>query len=289
VSTLIPQISLNKRIKDNVTGFEILDLETLVNKSSNENIHSLHRLRFYAIILNADHPFEHQIDFKTVSFPKKHCFALLPGVTHRFVPDQKHQGKLIVFTEDFAEQYLQVNALSEIKYNLSLRSTDHFYPASHKSLSLINLMEKELKETNDSLSAKIIGGYLTGFLLDLLRSSHEDIQHVKNRKSSKHYFNFKTHLFDNYHLSRDANYYAGELGLTYKHLNDIVKSHSGKTAKEFISDHVILEAKRLLSTSEMSIKEIGFSCGFDEATNFTKFFKSKTGISPKIFKGNHKG
>ena len=76
------------------------------------------------------------------------------------------------------------------------------------------------------------------------------------------------------------------LSVSTKHLNGIVKEFTLNTAKHFIDNFVILEAKRAIVSSNYSLKEIGYIVGFDEVTNFTKFFKKHTGITPKQFKND---
>ena len=78
--------------------------------------------------------------------------------------------------------------------------------------------------------------------------------------------------------------YAEMMLISTKLLNQVVKAFTLNTVKTFIDDYIILEAKRSISISDLSLKEIAFSLGFDEATNFTKFFKKKVGISPKEFR-----
>jgi AraC-like DNA-binding protein len=49
----------------------------------------------------------------------------------------------------------------------------------------------------------------------------------------------------------------------------------------------MLEAKRLLAHTHKSVKEIGFSLGFQEPTNFTKYFRKHTGLSPVEFRNQY--
>ncbi len=86
-----------------------------------------------------------------------------------------------------------------------------------------------------------------------------------------------TQKYSEWHLTTD---YATELNVTPDYLNRVIKSLTGKTAKEFIQARIITEAKRLLYFSEMSAKEIGYNLGFSEPANFSAFFKKNTGFSP---------
>jgi AraC-like DNA-binding protein len=64
----------------------------------------------------------------------------------------------------------------------------------------------------------------------------------------------------------------------------VVKSKLGKTTKEYIQSRILTEAKRLLYFSPLTTKEIAYELGFNEAANFSAFFKKQTSISPTVFK-----
>ena len=68
--------------------------------------------------------------------------------------------------------------------------------------------------------------------------------------------------------------------VSYKFLNDVVKHLTGKTAKTFIDEFVILEIKRYLVSTSLSIKEIAFKTGFEEPANMAKFFKKNSQLTP---------
>ena len=74
------------------------------------------------------------------------------------------------------------------------------------------------------------------------------------------------------------------MDVSYKHLNEICKSVTGSTAKEVIDNLLILESKRHLAVSDISIKELSYEVGFDEPTNFVKYFKRHTQQSPAQFR-----
>ena len=55
-------------------------------------------------------------------------------------------------------------------------------------------------------------------------------------------------------------------------------------AKAFIASRISLEAKRLLVHTDLSVTLIAESLGFEEATNFIKFFKREAGCTPAEFR-----
>ncbi|MEO0338424.1 MAG: helix-turn-helix domain-containing protein, partial [Bacteroidota bacterium] len=78
--------------------------------------------------------------------------------------------------------------------------------------------------------------------------------------------------------------YATKVHLTPKYLSQTVKNYTGKTAKEFIQDRLLLEAKRLLLHTDMSVKEVAYEVGFEEPLHFSSFFKKHAGQSPSKFR-----
>ncbi len=83
---------------------------------------------------------------------------------------------------------------------------------------------------------------------------------------------------------RTVEEYARLLGITPNHLNDVIKQTTGKTARSFIIERILLGAKNLLTHSELDIAEISYNLKFDEPTNFSKFFKKYVGLTPMQFR-----
>lgn len=92
-------------------------------------------------------------------------------------------------------------------------------------------------------------------------------------------------LVRDYHTKeRSLSFYADKLYLTPKYLSKLIKSVSGKSAHEWIDSFVILEAKKLLKYSDMSIKSIVYDLNFPNQTTFYRFFKTKTGMTPSEYR-----
>lgn len=85
---------------------------------------------------------------------------------------------------------------------------------------------------------------------------------------------------------RTVSHYAGELGLSPKHLSAVVKSISGLTAGQWIDRKVTLEAKLLLRNSSMTVQEISAALNFANQSFFGKYFRHNTGMSPREFRAN---
>ncbi len=78
--------------------------------------------------------------------------------------------------------------------------------------------------------------------------------------------------------------YADELGVSQNHLNDTIKSITGRSAGQMIRYHLANHATMCLMHADKTISEIAFALGFDDPSYFTRFFKSQTGKSPSEFR-----
>jgi len=77
---------------------------------------------------------------------------------------------------------------------------------------------------------------------------------------------------------------AQQLHLSVNYLGDLLKTETGKSAKEHINDYVVENAKNKLLGSNESISEIAYSFGFEYPQGFSKLFKTKVGISPSRYR-----
>ena len=98
--------------------------------------------------------------------------------------------------------------------------------------------------------------------------------------------NFLREVRQNYKKERKVLYYADRMHFSPGYLSTIIKSFSGKTAAEWIDDYVILEAKALLKSTNMTVQQVSDELNFPSQSFFGKYFKRQTGVSPKEYKKN---
>lgn len=77
---------------------------------------------------------------------------------------------------------------------------------------------------------------------------------------------------------------AEALHLSPHYLSDLLKEETGKNTKEYIDLYVIKQAKIHLHNQALSISQVAYELGFDYPNHFSKFFKSKTGLSPTEYR-----
>ena len=88
----------------------------------------------------------------------------------------------------------------------------------------------------------------------------------------------------NFKSNRKVEFYADIIGITPKHLATIISKVTGKYPSEWIEAYLLLESKKLLRKTKESIQTISFDLNFATPSHFSKFFKDKTGQTPKEFR-----
>lgn len=79
-------------------------------------------------------------------------------------------------------------------------------------------------------------------------------------------------------------YFAQKANLSANYFGDLIKHFTGESPIEHIHNHIIHIAKQKLQQTNLSVSEISYSLGFDYPTYFTRFFRKKTGMAPKVYR-----
>ncbi|QES88050.1 helix-turn-helix domain-containing protein [Rhizosphaericola mali] len=120
------------------------------------------------------------------------------------------------------------------------------------------------------------------FLLQLIRLSQNKF--LKQDVHQKRIYQFLMLLEENFITQRKCSFYANHLGLSAKRLNQILNTKMNTTVTQQIHSRLLLEAKRMLVESELTIKEIAYNLQFNDHSYFSRFFKKNSGFTPEEYK-----
>ncbi|MEZ0540321.1 helix-turn-helix domain-containing protein [Fibrella arboris] len=95
---------------------------------------------------------------------------------------------------------------------------------------------------------------------------------------------FRMLVEQNYRQQHQVGFYADQLNKSPKTLTNVFALHERESPLQVIHERIGLEARRLLSFTDKSAKEISYELGFDEVSNFSRFFKKIVGVPPSEFK-----
>jgi len=267
--------------------FEIIDFNLLFNEFS-EEIKRPHRAEFYQILWFQKGSPTHFVDFNPIKIKPNSLLFVNKNSIQVFDNKAKFKGKAILFTDSFfCKTETDTKFLrSSILFNDLLSISQIELPKNNSIIKTVfELLETELRNFKDNYQSDLLRNDLRNLLLLSERERRkQDFIELKKDANLEQALYFKTLLDDNFITQKRVSFYCQELNITPKKLNKATSKIFGKTPKNIIDDRVLLESKRLLAHTSESIKEISFSLGFEELTNFIKYFKKHTNKTPVEFR-----
>ena len=131
--------------------------------------------------------------------------------------------------------------------------------------------------------ASVVRAYLHIFLVEAQRYYEKlQVNDVVNKFSQAR--KFKQLLSTNFIDERSVEFYAEQMNMSTTNLHNILKETTGQTPGQLIRGEVVLEAKRLLTHTDLSSAEVGYRLEFDDPAYFGRFFKREVGLTPAQFK-----
>lgn len=155
--------------------------------------------------------------------------------------------------------------------------------------AVLSLIEREMKHSIDRHSRSIIISQLEVFLDYCLRF-YERQFYSREVINTTVIEKFNT-LLDGYVANEikekglpTVAYFADRLNLSPGYLGELVKTSTGTTAKDMIADRLVSAARELLNDLTLSVTQVGDMLGFEYPQHFVRFFKRRTGRTPKEFR-----
>lgn len=242
-----------------------------------------HRHNYYEVFIFEIGGGEHHIDFQSFPIKNHSVHFVSPGQVHNVDRKEDSKGFVILFSRDFYSSNQQRLKQFPFLNNLSKEPILNLKQPEFGILkTLINNIQSE-QELNQSLANDLIQAYLNTFLIYCKRyfSDEKRPQILSNDSLS---FRFKQLVEENYIEIHNVSEYAGMLNSSEKQLASALKKELGLSPKALIDERITLEAKRLVMHTNYSFQEIAFFLNYNDASHFTKFFKSKTGFSPSQYR-----
>ena len=144
-----------------------------------------------------------------------------------------------------------------------------------------------IKERHDFYRDMIIFEYVKIFLYEACHIFDETQSESNVRKKDR---NITSRFFilieEGFKENRKVEAYADMIGISPKHLANVIKKTTGKYPSEWLENYVLLESKKLLRSTDNSIQTISYDLNFATPSHFVKFFKARTGMTPKEFRDN---
>jgi AraC family transcriptional regulator, transcriptional activator of pobA len=261
--------------------FQIHRLEDILRNSrmaAPPNRWSYHRLCFLtrgeAEILTGIHAFR----------AKKNTFYIIPS---RVIASSKNWtadtlGYVLLFNVDF---FLNNNFSHKFIANKRLLTASvqpYLHLDDSQGEEVIRILENIMseKKAEDHINNELIAVKILELLLLGERLFKNAVPETSDLSFAEVLKNFIELLDVNYSKEHSVKFYAEQLSFHPNHLNALIKKHTGLSAKESIQNRILLEAKYLLHSTKLPIRDISVQVGFNDPNYFATFFKRAENMSP---------
>jgi AraC-like DNA-binding protein len=229
------------------------------------------------------------IDFKNHKTTSDTLFFINKSQVYKISDIGKSEGIILYYNRDF---YCVEIHDSEVSCDGILYNNVYEIPAIQLSKPESDTVQKIFDEINyetnneDVASEEMIRILLKQIIIKATRiwkTEHKFHEPAKTKELEfiRKFSQLVELHFKNLHTVAD---YANLLFITPKNLNKKVTQFGNQSPNEIIKDRIILEAKRLLAHSSLTIKEIGYNLGYEDDAYFIRLFIKQTGISPQQFR-----
>jgi len=162
------------------------------------------------------------------------------------------------------------------KYQFSAEQTKEF-------LDIFKLIFEEVKQPKE-YSVQILQSYLNILLYKIKQVTTGEVKLISNNRFDLITSQYEQSISTNIDSFSTVREYASSLNISPIYLSECVKKSTGKSAQQILIDYKILHVKSILHQTNRPISDIANEIGFSELTNFTKFFKKNTGLTPSQFR-----
>jgi len=229
------------------------------------------------------------VGLKNMMLSKNQLCVLLPDqiiqtteISHDF------RAGFMVLKRNFFNSQNHVLETINLHNNLMERS---YFDLSEKEMQeyiqIFDMIKEKISDKENVYRLQIIQNYFQITFYNMynliLRHKNSPQKTVQNNNTAI-YERFIKCVEQNYRREHSVNFYAGKICLTPKYLSSAIYEISGKHASDWIHEYIMLEAKALLKSTNMNLKDVSDVLCFCTPSHFGRFFKRYTGCTPSEYK-----
>ncbi|MGF7041072.1 helix-turn-helix domain-containing protein [Mucilaginibacter lappiensis] len=281
---IIPQYSFQEMFPTGNSMFELVEAKGQFSRHKSMFL-TPHRRNYYQLALVNEGNSRHWVDATLYNLSPDSFYFSTPQQVHIKEQAKPFLGINICFTQDFLDlennpllKNLPIITNPHNGHELKLQAADRDFITQ-----IINLMLKE-KHQHQNWKNAALHAYLHNLLIYLSRLYEQQFAAIEQNNDHLLLRKFTELINDHYLRLHEVAAYARLLHISAGHLTAVVKAQSGKTPIRHIHERLVVEAKRLLFHTELSIKEITYELGFEDDAYFNRFFKRFEKSTPTAYR-----
>ena len=214
--------------------------------------------------------------------------TILPGQIMQYKSiSEDFEGLFIVMSSKFTDS-LMPNATDRLPLHLSVRDNPAIPLDNNEAvqgmIDYFNMLKRVIQVEDHPYRIEVARYLTLAFFYGIGAFFHHVADNQKKTLHETLVEKFLHLVEKHYKEQRGLEFYADKLCVTAKHLSKVIKATNGKPATDWIDEHVALEAKALLKSTNMTIEQISDALNFPSQSFFGKYFKRVTGMSPREYK-----
>jgi len=245
-----------------------------------------HRHEFYSIFFVLGGVSTQEIDFSKYNIQKNQLVFIPKGAIHWEIESKNLESYILLFKDDFLAKPMMEMVNGFVKYAIIQRKLilDLNDIQCQEFRKLAEVIEQEQNQPNHQNLIFILQNLLLVWLNKMESIAQQFISENNFINKQMLFQKFVALLDANYLQHKDVSFYCTQLNCTTKKLSQTLTDITGKSTNDIIIDTILLEAKRKLCYTNLSVKEIAFELGYDNQFYFSRIFKAKEKISPDEFR-----
>lgn len=246
---------------------------------------------FYALFFFRGNGCSVFVNGQQVEVQTGRILLISPFTEFRLQSNEKECGSVLLFCKDFyAADFNSMHLLYLFSFFNPLRKDKTLYyldlPEGDTDVSpVLSLLSSEYLGKNKVNSA-IVRSCLNIIVQKLIRILNH--AHADDIDSNLIVIEKISSLIErHYRDQRTVGFYARQTGVPEKQLNEICTRMLDAGLKELINERLMMEARKMLEQTRLTVSEIAFSLNFSDNSNFNKLFKAFTKITPGRYRKMH--
>lgn len=280
----IPLHKISERVN---IGLEIRYYESDEKILRDGDILGVHRDDHFIFFLVEEGAAEIMVDFTHFDLPEQSIYYMLPGQVHHRIKSDNGRGWFLAIDAGLIPKEYRDVFEAQLLLQQPCKLTDGKYHECYKLLRLLN--DAYLQHTELPFYLQMIYSLLNYFLgiAATCYCAATGGQKAASRPNQIAH-DFKKLLADNYKIEKSPSAYAAMLNISAPYLNEVFKKVTGLPVTYWITYEIMLEAKRLLFYTDLTVKEIAHQLGYEDHTYFSRLFKSAENKTPLAFRNGYR-
>ena len=214
---------------------------------------------------------------------------IYPPFSQSFIKEVSDDFSGVAGIADFDFVLSTITQVSNTQQHIYIRTRPCVTLTQHQLQNieeLVSIIKHRLAESYRPLRIQILSALVKTICFEILDAYFDglSISPLQQNNRDKIFQRFLQDCFMHFKKHRDVKFYAELQHLTPRYFSTVIREVSGKTPIEWINLSLVTEAKKLLATPELNIKEIALQLNFEDQSLFGRYFKRITGLSPSSFR-----